>query len=41
MDLEKINLIYKNTIETQGSTIEHLSECLALAQREVDELKKG
>jgi predicted nucleic acid-binding Zn-ribbon protein len=41
VDLQKINLSYKNTIETQSSAVKDLSERLAKKQEELDDLKKS
>jgi predicted nucleic acid-binding Zn-ribbon protein len=41
VELQKNNLLYKNTIETQSSAAKDLSERLAQKQEEIDDLKKG
>jgi archaellum component FlaC len=41
LDLQKINLSYKNTIETQSSALKNLSEQLTQKQEELNDLKKN
>ena len=39
-DLQEINLLYKNTIETESSVLKVLSQRLKQKQEELDDLKK-
>jgi predicted outer membrane protein len=41
LDLQKINVSYKNTIETQSSALKTLSEQLTQKQEELNDLKKN
>jgi archaellum component FlaC len=41
LDLQKINVSYKNTIETQSSALKNLSEQLTQKQEELNDLKKN
>ena len=40
-DLQEINLLYKNTIETESSVLKVLSQRLEQKQEELDDLKKS